>query len=196
MMENPYWHPYPKSHSIDLEQLKVRLFEIYNIFSASSGHQGLGMEYDDEDDAPEITPIDQLHFDLAEPELSKKLLDIAISVRVLDDIYAASELSSSFDDLKSQVEESHEMGIYFAPREMPDPKIRDLCNKIIHAVDVRPVYETQDDCDSKHVQWGMNWTLELEGTERGSSWHVTINMHEFLNALLALIDGVIVIQNK
>lgn len=37
-MENPYWHPEVKPHSVDTESVRALLFEIYNLITTSPDH--------------------------------------------------------------------------------------------------------------------------------------------------------------
>lgn len=87
-MDNPYWHPEEKNHTVNGDDIRLLAFDIFNIVRASMSMMGDGLhEQPDEDDDREPSPVEALHYLYAEPELSKKLLQLSILLRTLDDYW-------------------------------------------------------------------------------------------------------------
>jgi len=183
-MENPYWHPQYKPHIVEPDELRLLAFEIFGIVRASMSMAGSGMEPDEDEDL-EPTELEQLFYKSAETELSKKLLRLAVLMRTLDDYFAGDE-----DYAEAMAEFKDQIGAAFEWEKSPESEftLRDAFNKIIHAVDVRPVYHSDDDRENEHARWGMDGQLELEGTWQGKKWHVVVNMIPLLEAVVALAD--------
>ena len=83
-MDNPYWHDKFKPHLIDRGEIRLLCFEIDNIVAGSMSWQGKGADLE-EDESPEFSILDQLSFRMAESELSKRLLRLALLVRTFDE---------------------------------------------------------------------------------------------------------------
>jgi hypothetical protein len=66
--------------------------------------------------------------------------------------------------------------------------LREALNKIIHARDVRPVYDSEDSRDDPNARWGMDGQIELEGALRKAEWQATVNIFELLDGAVELID--------
>lgn len=189
-MANPYWHPQYKPHDVDLGEVRRLCFEIYNLVQASAAIAGDGIEPDDEDDPHLVSSLEQLHFQMAEHELSKKLLHLAVLVRTHDDQMCFSEdkISDAYQRFRNQLDA--EIGAYGAAHAGPPDQLETLrrcCNKIIHANDVRPVYTTEDDRDDPNARWGMTSEIELEGTQGGEAWHVSLHLLSFLEGVVDLM---------
>jgi hypothetical protein len=184
-MTNPYWHEAFKPHLTDRGEIRRLCFEIYNIVTASMSRQGGGFpEYED----PKFPEIDSLCFGMAEVELSKRLLRLALLVRTFDDTLRRGEDSAEYANRSKRIEEEHgDFGDVF--EGLPDitNTIRECSNKIIHAEDVRPVYDTQDDSNDPKAMWGMNGTIELEGLRGRGGWKIVIYIHSYLEGILELI---------
>jgi hypothetical protein len=184
-MTNPYWHEAFKPHLTDRGEIRRLCFEIYNIVTASMSRQGAGSsEYED----PEYPEIDSLCFGMAEAELSKRLLRLALLVRAFDDTLKRAEDSAEYANRCKRIEEEHgDFGAVFEGPPDITKTIRECSNKIIHAEDVRPVYETQDDRDDPKVMWGMDGTIELEGLRGRDGWKIVIYLYPYLEGILELI---------
>lgn len=183
-MNNPYWHPDTKPHTVDFDEIRQLVFDTFNIVRASTSMIGQGLDLD-EDELGDPSLGEKLHFELAEMQLSKNLLRLAVLMRTLDDV-----LSSTPNEAYSR--KARELGAENNIGLLNDTELglREALNKIIHAEDVRPVYDSDDDPESANRRWGMDGQLELEGTFRGTKWHATINLFEFLDSVLELIEFV------
>jgi len=53
--------------------------------------------------------------------------------------------------------------------------LRETCNKIIHAEDVRITYGDNDEEDEKRV-WHMTNTVELQGSFRSKKWSISFQV--------------------
>jgi len=190
-VENPYHHPFEKPYSVNTKDIKILRFEIYNLVMASAGHQGMGIDYDDEKPNA-ILLIERLHYELAEAELSKKLLQLAISTRTLDDVFSNSysdEIRKAYVEGRKTIDDASDLGNYYEPKkdEKRDLGIRNICNKIVHAKDIRPVYDSNDDRDSAYAEWGMTGVIELKGKDKNEEWLIDIYVPSFLDAVIELI---------
>ena len=68
-----------------------------------------------------------------------------------------------------------------------DLRLRDACNKIIHATDFRPVYDhvDRDEPDGKEQRtWHLTGEIELSGTLGKKAWSATLWTQEFVEVAL------------
>jgi hypothetical protein len=150
--------------------------------------QGAGLD-PDEGEEPVFSILDHLCFSMAEAELSKRLLRLALLVRTFDDTMNRSDRATDYEDLRKRIEERHkDFGTVFQGPENTTKTIRECSNKIIHAEDVRPVYRTGDDRTDPNAMWGMDGTLELEGLQGCAAWRIAIYLHLYLEGVLELIQ--------
>lgn len=182
---NPYWHDTFKPHLTDRSEIRLLCFEIYNIVTASMSRQEAGLS---EHELPEFPEIDSLCFRMAEAELSRRLLRLALLVRTFDDTLSKADESADYANHRSRIEAEHEdFGAVYEGPQGSTKTIRECSNKIIHAEDVRPVYDTDDDRDDPRARWGMDGTIELEGIRGRESWKIVIHVHSYLEGVLELI---------
>jgi hypothetical protein len=187
-MENPYWHDEFKPHLIDRVEIRLLCFEIDSIVAGSMSRQGSGMDLE-QDESPEFSILDQLCFRMAESELSKRLLRLALLVRTFDDTMSRSEDPSPYDMHRKRIEEDHsDFGAVHQGPENTTKTLRECSNKIVHAEDLRPVYDTEDDRADPNAMWGMDGTLELYGKRSCEPWHITIYLRSYLEGVLELIQ--------
>ncbi|WP_143523867.1 hypothetical protein [Rhizobium rhizosphaerae] len=188
-MENPYWHEDYKPHLVDKAELKILCFDINNIVTASASQQGSGEVLEEGEEKPGFSFIERLMYEMAEAELSKKLLRLALLVRTFDDTLLRSDVADEYSSYKKEIEERNNgFGVTFEGKDGQTNTIRECCNKIIHADDVRPVYDTDDDRDDPKARWGMDGTLELEGEQGKTVWRISIFIIDLIEAILELID--------
>lgn len=186
-MKNPYWHDEFKPHLADRSEIRRLCFEVHNIVLASMSLQGEGVDLD-ENDEPEFSSLHQLCFNLAEAELSRRLLRLALLVRTFDDTVARSEQADEYIIYRKAVEDDiGGFGAVFGGPSNATDTLRACCNKIIHAEDVRPTYETGDDRDDPRAMWGMDGQLELEGVQAGAHWEIVIYIFPFLEGIVDLV---------
>ena len=188
-MENPYWHPEEKSHVINTDDIRSVAFDVFTIVRSSLSMVGLSGV--DEEDREEKTPspIEHLHYELAEIKLSKALLQIAVMVRTVDDFWT----DYGHEDYVAKVEtlnKDNSFGTQTIGDKTSDLSLREALNKIIHARDVRPVYDSEDIRDDPEARWGMDGQLELKGAMRKIEWQATVNIFELLDGVVELIDQI------
>jgi hypothetical protein len=181
-VDNPYHHPEQKKHVVNSDDVRRLAFEAFNIVRASMGMMGQGLveevEEGEEGEGAVQTSIEDLHYQLAEQELSSKLLRIAMLMRTLDDYW--SDLGhDSYVEAINKVNKDNDVGLFWVDDEPTSFTFREALNKIIHAQDVRPVYDTDDDSTDTHARWGMDGHLELRGTQGKHEWAVTLYLDPF-----------------
>lgn len=187
-MRNPYWHPEIKPHQTDRSEIRRLCFEIVSIVLASIGRQGQG-DIDFEDgDGFVISRLDNLCHEISEAEISKRLLWLALIVRTFDETMGQSDEDGAYRAHRDRCEESAEFGTVFEGKEGTTQKVRECCNKIIHALDFRPTYDSDDERESSNCRWGMTGEIELEGIQGGKSWSISLWIIPFLEGVLALIE--------
>ncbi|MGX1693618.1 MULTISPECIES: hypothetical protein [Brevundimonas] len=184
VIENPYHKAETKPHYLNVAEARMTCFEAFNIVTAS---QALGGEYEmaDEED-PEPTSLFRLHHALAEPRLSELLLQIAVFVRTFDDVMT---------DLDPEAYRAHAAATngenYIGDLDGTPLSLREACNKIIHAVDFRPVYDHSDrqvaDGSYKRV-WYMTGEIEIGGMRGQHQWAVLLFVQPFLEVVVDRID--------
>jgi len=65
--------------------------------------------------------------------------------------------------------------------------LRETCNKIIHAEDVRITYGDNDEEDEKRV-WHMTNTVELQGSFRSKKWSISFQVLDFFEGMLETVQ--------
>ncbi len=187
-MQNPYWHDKFKPHLVDRDEIHQLCFELFSIIRASSTQQGAGIEYVDPDEAPDFTSLDQLFFRMAEAQLSKRLLSLALLVRTFDDTMRGTDDPTPYETHRVRIDrEQGPFGHVFEGNPHITETIRECSNKIIHAEDVRPVYDSDDDRKDPKATWGMTGVIELEGMQGAKKWAIDIYLPDYLEGLLELI---------
>lgn len=181
-MDNPYHHAEVKPHYLDREAVRVKCFDVFNIVSASVALAG---EYEmaETDDPLEPSSMFKLHHELAEQRLSQLLLDIAVFVRTFDDLMSAE----APDEYAAHVEKTDGENFIGTLDGEGDFRLREACNKIIHATDFRPVYDhaDRDLGDDKFERvWHLDGQIELEGTRGKKTWEAVLNVEPFLETVL------------
>lgn len=179
---NPYWHEEVKPHAIDFDEIRILVLESLHVVLAS--HHVISLEDSDEKGELKgnavLSPLIKLHHERAEAILSKNLLKLSIYMRTLDDLIGAEP-----EYIKARDIVSEGPGIKFDG--MGDLNFRDCCNKIIHAEDVRFVYESNDE-EGDDERWYLEGTLELVGSYGKESWSVAIYIISFLESILNIIS--------
>jgi hypothetical protein len=69
------------------------------------------------------------------------LLRLALLVRTFDDIASASEKSEAYREHARQTSGDNEIGCLTVAGEAMDFGLREACNKIIHAQEIRALYD-------------------------------------------------------
>ena len=179
VFENPYHHTEIKPHHLDLEEVRLACFDAYNIVTAS---RALGGEHEmrDDDDGPGLSSLFKLHLELAEGRLSQLLLRVALMLRTFDDVmrdvegYETHVAATSGENFIGDID--------------GEPlSLREACNKIIHAIDFRPIYESaeREEADKTYSRvWYMTGEIEIEGTRGAHQWAVLLFVPPFLEMVL------------
>lgn len=186
-MDNPYHHPDIKTHKIDTEKARSLIFEIFNIIIAGQSLIGNGYYDDDEEIDNELSELHKLHYKVAENTLSDKLLKLAIYIRTLDDIYSDYVDAPDYIKKRDELEGGEQLGYVHQSDKKINLNIRETCNKIIHAFDIHPIYDSDDDRD-KSPKWGMTGEIEFEGKKFGKKWGIVINTIDYLETTLSLLQ--------
>ena len=180
-MDNPYWHPEEKRHVVEITDIHLLAFNIFNIVRSSMSMMGAGLELDTEENDNTPTPIETLHYKYAEEQLLKYLLQLAILMRTLDDYWIGLANREYIQKIKNLNEHGG-----FGLLDGVDISLRETCNKIIHAQDNRPVYDSDDDRENPNIRWGMDGQIELEGSFGKADWQAIINIFKFLDGVIEL----------
>ncbi len=73
-----------------------------------------------------------------------------------------------------------------------DFRLREACNKIIHATDFRPVYEHADreivGGEPQRV-WHLDGQIELAGVQGKRNWEVVLFVEQFLEVVLDVLES-------
>ncbi|MBO0141605.1 hypothetical protein JZX87_10590 [Agrobacterium sp. Ap1] len=184
-MTNPYWHEYQKPHVVDFDEIRELCIDAFTVIAASRSMAGLSG-----DDVG--GPLHDYFLRTAENRLSQSLLDLAVRMRTFEDILAASELRADYDRLVASLIEIDQLGSFGWEDEKlaqrGDLSFREACNKIIHAVDIRPVYDNGSNARDEDFAWGMDGTIELAGKLGKREWDVWMYAEDFLATCVAIAN--------
>ena len=195
-MDNPYWSSDGQRHHIDLESIRLLCFELLSLFEAS---KSLTEEFDlvESEGERELTeadvPLLRLHQRYAFVQTSKALLQLALVVRTYDDQMRESERAEDYARHIKEHDDGHYIGTFHGSEEF---SLRESCNKIIHAREVRPLYERVDRVftdavrDGKEGQdiWYLTGEIELNGKHLGKDWQAVLHLQPFIEVVLAVVE--------
>jgi hypothetical protein len=184
-VENPYHKAAIKPHYLDREACRIKCFDVFNILSASVALAG-DYEMAEADEPIEPSAMFSLHHRLAEPRLSQLLLDIALFVRTFDDV-----MSDAAPDAYAAVAAQSDGADFIGVLDGGVLRLREACNKIIHATDFRPVYEhVERELPGQDPQlvWHLDGQIELEGTLGKKQWQATLFVENFLETVLDRLE--------
>ena len=182
---NPYADSVGRGHQLDMDLMRERCFEIFNLIVANRALiEPLATDPDAE---PEIFPsLLQLHSKLAGKRLSQKLLELAVYLRTYDDLQRQSD-----HDGKYKIHAEATSGIDFiGALDARDLDLREACNKLIHATEVRPHYDPvhQENGPLRVVAWYLSGEIDLCGTYQGKPWLAQLWVERFLETALDRLD--------
>ncbi len=190
-MDNPYWASYGQVHHIDLEDIKSLCFELSNIYYAS---KTISEELTTSEQIEETMvkmddfPLAKLHLEMAFRKSSEIILRLALLVRTFDDQMKGSEFEKEYIKFTQDNDSSDYIGYLSTKNKF---NIRQACNKIIHAHEIRPLYEKSDlvisGSNGENI-WYLTSEIELSGTERGKEWDAVLYLNHFLESVLGLIE--------
>jgi hypothetical protein len=180
--ENPYWHSEGQTHSVDLAAVRRICFEVFNIFTASASLVE-GLEFVDEGEEPEYPSLLSLHHEMAEPRAMEQLLRLAMLVRTYDDIMNESDDADGYAKHAKETAGEDYIGTLDTGRF----NLREACNKIIHAREVRPIYddvEYQSADGKKTKAWHLRGEIEFAGAFNKKEWNAVLYVPHFLEIAL------------
>ena len=179
-MTNPYWQRETKQHSPDLDRAKELCFVAMCVFESSPQVRALPKAY------RRTSRLWKLHDRMAERRLVQTLLELAVIVRTFDDqkrhgdatLYADFKKSICPDGVGRLGEQSL--------------SLREACNKIIHADDLRPIYEDSEveneETGRQDQYWYMTGEIELKGVRGNKPWDAYFDIRTFLEGCLDLLS--------
>ena len=180
--ENPYWQEGFKNHIVDKPLFIRSLLSVNSLIIASryyvSDHYAACEEAEESYD-----PDDNLtlvyHHKNSERIITDLLLSIAVSMRTADDVAKSNPDSDVYCQFSDVVGERC--------INMENPTLRRACNKIIHAADLRFIYERNDDHD--HELWYMTGEIELTSYNSDRSpWQYNLYATEFVEACFEWLE--------
>ena len=186
LADNPYWHG-DKPYVFDAERVEKLCLTAFEAFSTSTClYDQYVDEEGDGDDEGNISAylthptLIGKHRETAEGKISSALLSLAVSFRTLYDTLEEGDAVKQFVDQKFNAE----LLSWLSPEQKKyKTSLREVCNKIIHAKDVRYVYRTT------YKQFGgktymMNGIVELWTDQTGKEWKVSFILPDFLEAIM------------
>ena len=186
LADNPYWHG-DKPHVFDAEKVEELCLTAFEVFSTSTCLYDKDVDEDgdleDEENISAILTHPSLigkHREKAEGKISSALLSLAVAFRTLYDTLEADDAVKQFVDKNSD-----EGGLSWLSTEPKKSKttLRETCNKIIHARDLRYVYDTTyGQFDGENYM--MNGVVELWTDEKRNEWLVSFILPDFLEAIM------------
>ena len=194
-MDNPYWYSDGQKHHINIETIEVLCFELLNIFEASrpiADNFKLQEVELEEEQTFENFPLIQLHQKHTLIQTSKILLQIALMVRTFDDQFKDFENGEAYKNYVEEIDDGHYVGVMTGHDTF---NYREACNKIIHAAEVRPLYERIDresaaESGDKNLDqdiWYLTGEIDFCGKFHGNDWNATIHIQEFIEVILSVI---------
>lgn len=194
----------PGTYTLDAETLKLNAYRLLCLFYANAE---IARTSDPEKPTDAAASLERQFF---AREMTGLLLSIAIGVRVMDDQMSSLEpdnkLRRSYLAKRDQVNKTRHCMMF---DEMP---LREVCNKIIHAVVVEPhstegkgshrldeyncqgYYEEQNESPDEEwagpesVKWNhLSGNIRLGGLRRNEQWWQLLMVPEFVDAVYGLV---------
>jgi hypothetical protein len=184
--DNPYWHSEGQPHHADLDAIRRICFELSSVFAASHSLAG-DLEFLEDDEFENATLL-ELHHALSERYVLERLLQLCMLLRTYDDIMSTSAHADRYAEHVKKTA-GDDVG-YLDTGEI---SLRGACNKVIHAREIRAVYdkvererEKDGETETKTV-WYLDGDIELTGTLKGQPWEATLYVRPFLETALERI---------
>ena len=187
-MDNPYWTSEGQRHHLSLESIRLLCFELLCIFEASKPLieevEAVELEEGKEIDPSEPVLL-KLHHNYAFVQCSKALLQLALLMRTYDDQMKASVKQESYQSHLISIDDGNYVGILNGAKTF---RLREACNKIIHAHEIRPLFERLDrEVNEKGLEqdlWYLTGEIELQGKWGNAEWTAVIHLQPFLDTVL------------
>ncbi len=196
-MDNPYWYSEKHSHLIDLAAIRIDAYHLMNIFLSN---EVLSFEnrLDDENNT-----LANLHCEFYRTEITRLLVNIAINTRIYDDQMKSIENRTQYLEHCAKIDTGDYIGIFEENGETQEKfKIREACNKIIHAETVRPLFERGDHAhstvdemenpDEDYEWWYLTGEIEMTGVRKFKketiNWFVNLFVPPFVEIVIDLLS--------
>ena len=191
-MESPYWQTEGQGHHLDLSGLKLICFELLNLIEAS---RAVVQRFDDMEAEEErrfdtkTQPLIALHIELSDVQIRKHLLQLALFARTYDDLMRDSEDARAYNEHASKFDGDDTLGWISEGRL----GLREACNKIIHAQEIRPAYDRLDRTviegqDNEETLIFLTGEVELKGMRNAKGWEGAIYLTPFIETVLERIS--------
>jgi hypothetical protein len=136
-------------------------------------------------------PLIELHQEMAYKKSSGLLLQLAMLVRTYDDQMKSTEEAEKYIEFARANDTGEYIGFLEGKNKF---YLREGCNKVIHAQEVRPLYEraaqyvfTSNNDELDQDVWYLTGEIELSGTFRGKPWDAVLHLQPFLETILGLV---------
>ena len=186
-------------HRVDIDSIHQNSFLLLNLaYGAKEFARSHDLGSDDCDPISGGYYLGWLKF-----TLSAKLIDTAIKTRIILDMIRAEEKRYEEDgekyvvnsrELDRTISNSYNLGASIEGEEAIT--VRECCNKIIHALDIRPIYEVGDEDHylDEELETKRQWkywdgSLDLSGLKGKEEWHFELHVSDFCTALEELISA-------
>lgn len=194
----------PSNYIIDSENIQLKAYRLLSLFYAN---KEIAQKADPEDENDPIHRLEKKYF---YSETSKLLLELAISLRVLDDQMAKlpdGEIKENYINKKNEVNRRNHCMMF---DEMP---LREVCNKIIHADVVEPHFREanasheiddynwmgydearemapdEDIPEPVPIKWQhLTYNIRLGGKHRGDQWWHLLMVPVFVQVISELLE--------
>jgi hypothetical protein len=167
--------------------LRALCFGIFNLFAANRAlvheFETTGDEDPEELSDPANSLFLKLHQELAEELILERLLRLCMLLRTYDDIVGQSPHAERYAD---HVKKTNGDDIGFL--DGGDLNLREACNKVIHAREIRPVYDSvewEKKAEPPVIKrvWYLDDDIELKGTLGKKEWNATLWAQPFLETV-------------
>lgn len=187
LAKNPYWHPEVKPHVFDPDKVEELCLIAFEAFTTSSTLYSQFVSEDEEERSTQMTYPSLMgkHRDKAETRINSVLLTLALSYRTLEDSFEDDKQLKQFID---QTLTNHGQMLHWYGDNKGKTSLREVCNKIIHATDIRHVYDFEEEMNGKI--WMMDGAIELEGILKKEPWNVSFILPDFLEGILDISNFV------
>jgi hypothetical protein len=167
--KNPQDGHFNEGHFPNTSNILLELHRLLALFLASKHFAALRTNYPGEG----FDPIYKIQ-EVEEDEITRLLLTLAITARVIDDREdrAFTLVGSNCGQLERQGEN----------KEVEILDLREACNKIIHAKKIR------GDVEEDGAQTYLNPFIYLYGEQNGTGWRATIDIVAFSKAYVSLVS--------
>ena len=165
-------------HRIDIDSISRNLFILRHLAAGShSVCQKFRIDRLNEEDKPLGW---NYYLGWLKVIVSQMLIGTAINVRITQDFLKAdSEDDTDLESIEAAINTSHIIG-HFIPNRNP-MSLREACNKIIHANEVKLVW--LDERDEKGAYEFWNGTVNLDGCKWQEPWSCQLYVPVFCTAL-------------